>query len=374
MKPLTLYGWPVSPYTAKTKAWLKGKGIPFTDRVPSYLFLHRVVRKNVGRIIMPTVRLPQGDWLQDSTEIIDTLAALHPKPALQPTTPRQRLVSLLLELYADEWLPMVALHYRWNIEENAAFAINAFGAHGLPFLPTLIRRPLARRIAQKMKGYLPVLGVTEHTQPGVEGTALALISHLNEHLRGHRFLLGERPCTADYALYGPLYAHLYRDPGTTDLFSPYKEVSEWLLRLHEGKFDIGEYLAEDEVPASLEPILQMVFEDQIPWIQTTLSHIENWCEKHPDATRVPRALGTAPFSIRDLDGTRKIITEMQWKAQRPILFYQALQGKEKTTTTQWLTACGGENFTALTVAHPMIRKAHKPVLNTLGARPSPAES
>ena len=50
-------GWQVSPYTAKTRAYLKWKRVPFEDREPSFVELYSKVRPNIGgKVMMPTVK------------------------------------------------------------------------------------------------------------------------------------------------------------------------------------------------------------------------------------------------------------------------------------------------------------------------------
>ena len=53
---------------------------------------------------IPQVRLPDGTFVEDTSEIIDVLEALHPSSSAIPEGPRQRLVAYLVEFLADEWM------------------------------------------------------------------------------------------------------------------------------------------------------------------------------------------------------------------------------------------------------------------------------
>jgi glutathione S-transferase len=356
------YGWLVSPYSAKTRTYLRFKQIPFDDHVPSIVRLRGTIRKAVGQMIMPTVQLADGTWLQDSSDIIDTLEAMHPDPCTVPSGATQRLASSLLELHGDEWLPMVALHYRWNVPENNAFAMDEFARYGLPFLPLFLGKRVVGPVAKKMQGYLPRLGVTDDTISGVEALATGLIADLNTHLSGHNFILGGRPCIADFALFGPLWAHLFRDPGTTSMFDDAPHVRGWMDRILAPDGKHGAFLADDEVPETLDPIFQRVFRDQLAWVQTLTEAINAWCAENPDATRAPRSLGGAPFQIGGCDGSRKLATFVQWKAQRPWTVYQNATSEDQAVLSQWVARFSPNNPLKDPIQNPFVRRNFKAVL------------
>lgn len=352
MKRYIHYGWPVSPYTAKTHAYLRFKGIPFEHRVPSALTLARTIRAAVGKIIMPTVQTPEGTWWQDSSAIIDAFEARFESPSIVPPGPSQALASLLLEVHADEWLPAVHLDTRWNIPDNNRFAIEEFAQHGFPWLPGFLGRRAAGAFAKKMQGYMPMLGVDETTRPGLRTFLDGLIGALDEHLAVHPMLLGTRPCLGDFALYGPLWAHIYRDPGSRERFDDAPHVVRWMKRLGQDEQPAGEFLANDEVPATLDPIFAVLFAEQWPFVQALIEHIDRYCDEHPDATRVPRALGWAPFSVGGTKGRRKLTTFSQWKLQRPLSHYAGLTPSQREAADAWLDRVGGQALRETTVANP----------------------
>lgn len=230
----TLHGWLVSPYTAKVRAMLAAKQIPFTDSTPSVLQLYTRIKPQVGRVIMPTARLSNGEWRQDSALMCDEIEEQHPKPSTKPAGAAQHLASLLLELHADEWMPMLALHHRWNLPPNADWASREFGRCAAPWLPWVVSARLVAPFAEKMRGFRKVQGVSSGTHAGIERSAATLIAHLETHFASgpHPFLLGGRPCRGDFSVYGPLWAHLYRDPFTRPLFDDAPAVVAWMQRLH----------------------------------------------------------------------------------------------------------------------------------------------
>jgi glutathione S-transferase len=356
---ITHYGWLVSPYSAKTRSYLRYKQIDFVDKAPTAFVLYRTIQKAVGRMIMPTVQLADGSWLQDSSDIIDAFEQRKPEPAVKPTGVRQAFFSALAELYADEWLPMLALHYRWNVRANVDFAVSEFARYGFPWLPKALGRRLVLPMVNRMRGYLPVLGVAGGVVQGVEEHAKMLVSVLNNHFSEHAFLLGDRPCLGDFSVYGPLYAHLFRDPGSTALFDDAPQVRDWMQRMAVPRSTGSDFVADDAVPESLDPLVAAMVADLFAWLQTLIKAIDGWCEKNPEATRVPRALGYADFRLGEERGSRKLITFVQYKAQRPLDIYAGANEEERAKIDTWLERACGRKVALPTVQHPFERKAFK---------------
>ncbi|MBK7772608.1 MAG: glutathione S-transferase C-terminal domain-containing protein [Sandaracinaceae bacterium] len=215
-------------------------------------------------------------------------------------------------------------------------------------------------MANKMAGYRAVVGVTHDTIPGVERFTEQLIAQLEAHFRAHPFLFGTRPSIADFALYGPLWAHLYRDPASTYLFRDAPHVVLWFERLMSPLGRDGAFLADDVVPPTLEPVLATFFAEQMPFVMALMDAIDTWCAAHPGATRVPRSLGEHPFVIGGAEGTRRLLTYTQWMAQRPMGAYAALSRTPRSEVDEWLRRLGGEDAVRALgrpVRHPFERRS-----------------
>ena len=118
----TLYGWEVSYYTGKVRSYLRFKGIPFVEVAPNIFNYYVTLRRKTGVVAIPVVCTPEGEWWQDSSDIIDRLEARFPAPSILPATSVQRFAAYLFELWGDEfWLP-TGLITRWcHLDENYAF-------------------------------------------------------------------------------------------------------------------------------------------------------------------------------------------------------------------------------------------------------------
>eukprot|EP00927_Polykrikos_kofoidii_P059845 TRINITY_DN54968_c0_g1_i1.p1 TRINITY_DN54968_c0_g1~~TRINITY_DN54968_c0_g1_i1.p1 ORF type:complete len:394 (+),score=31.35 TRINITY_DN54968_c0_g1_i1:129-1310(+) len=355
MPGLELFGWLVSPYTAKVRAMMAYKRLPFTDTEPSLLGLLFTVKLAVGRVIMPTIRRADGSWQQDSALICDELESRFPSPSTSPPGDAQRLASALLELYGDEWLTVLALHFRWDVPGNAAWAPREFGRAGLPWLPRWLSARLVVPFVEKMKSFRAVHGIGEETRPGLRRLATELIVVLDQHLELHPYLLGRAPCRGDFALYGPLWAHLYRDPHSRHLFDHAPHVRRWFERLHgharDGGFPelpvrsqrlepIGEFLPDDEVPTTLDAVFANLFSEQWPYIAGIAAQIDELagqsCGGAAMSAKVPRALGSALFRVGGSSGSRRQITYQVWRLQRVLDTYQSFRTAGKAAADKWL--------------------------------------
>ncbi len=354
------YGWDVSPYSAKTRTYLRFKGIPHEDRHPTARTLLRTIAKAVGKPVMPTIHEPGpggGSWMQDTSDIIDALEARRPEPSIHPPGPTQRLASYLMELHADEWLPTVIMHTRWNYPDSTAFAIDEFAREGLPGWPRFVARRLIKPMADKMAAYRPKLGISEATVPGIEAYTKELIARLEVHFAAHDHLLGERPCLGDFALFGPLWAHVWRDPGTRAWFDEAPAVVAWLDRM-QSPGEPGAWPAADAVPETLDAVYRTMFEEQWAYLADLVRVIDAWAAEHPDATRLPRVLGDQEFVFGGCAGTRRLITFSQWMLQRALDVHAAADG----AADPWLERVGGLDAMRLRVTHRTRREDFKEVL------------
>ena len=347
------FAWPVSPYCGKSRAYLDWKGAPYDEVVVTAYQLYFTVRRAVGRMVMPTIRTPAGEWLQDTSLIIDTLEASGqlPGPSITPPGKVQRLADRLLELHGDEWVAVAALHKRWNDPENDRFARREFGRCAFPWLPAAIATPLAAPFANRMAGFLPKLGIDDATAPGVDTYVDGLIANLEHHLgaTGLPYLLGHRPGLGDFALYGPMWAHLYRDPATTSLFDDAPAVRAWLERLtspsEADRSPTTAFLPGDEVPETLDPLFRTVFDEQMVFTDALVDAMNAWTEAPANAaaTRLPRSLGDSPFVVGGRPGTRKLVTFTGWMLQRPLDAYAA----DPQACDPWLDRVGGASLAAM---------------------------
>jgi len=237
------------------------------------------------------------------------------------------LVSLLLETYGDEWLVIPAMHYRWNKDENIEFAKQEFGRTSAPQASPEEQYAIGQETSKPFAGALPRLGVSEDAIPAIEKSYMDLLTELDKHFAQHDFLLGSQPCMGDFGLIGPLYAHLYRDPYSGRIMDEHApNVVAWIKRMIEPTPLSGKFLANDQIPETLLPILQRMMNEQASVITQTIDQIAQWVEQN-DGTAIDRVIGKVAFTIEDTQTSRLTFPYMQWMWQRCYDFYHAQNDK-----------------------------------------------
>lgn len=339
----TLYGSPASLYTGKVRAYLNYKNIPYREQISSMRVYKNTIIPKTGVAMIPVVESPDGEFIQDTSVIIDTLEQAFPERSIYPTGPKQALVALLFELYGDEWMRLPAMHYRWNFpEDNLEFIKHQFGSSVAPGMPKFVQKWLGKKVVAKFSGYVKPLGITPKTIPAIESWYEELLQQLNSHFEQHDFLLGSCPSIGDYGLMGPLYAHLYRDPYPGKLMkAKAPNVAAWVERMNDSQNISGEFLADDAIPSSLEPILARMFKEYWPTLETIVSKVADWGKDQAPGTQVPRALGMHAFELGGASDEQMTLSFSQWMLQRPLDFYAHLSDEDRASVDAFLTKVGG---------------------------------
>ncbi|MCH8071534.1 MAG: glutathione S-transferase [Proteobacteria bacterium] len=352
--PVRLIGHEFSLYSGKARAYLRYKQIPFIES--STPEDRALISERVGRRVIPVVVTPDGECVQDTTEIIDYFEQRYPEPSVYPAGAWQRLVSLLFEVYGDEWLVLPAMHYRWHFKrQNLAYVLRNFGDIIKPGWPRLLR-PIGGLPAAMVFGnlYKPVMGRSRRNIGEVEKSYESFLDDFSRHLEDHEYLQGSRPGIGDFGLIGPLYAHLYRDPYPGALMRQRApNVAQWVERMqHPVRFD-GSFLADDQVPVTLYPMLRRMFDEQLPVLVDTLRRVGRWAEEHPDAKGIPRFIGKHEFTLGEVTATRYVMPFAQWMFQRPLAHYQSLSVADKARIDPILDELGGLGGLQEPVAAPL---------------------
>ncbi|MEH6557428.1 MAG: glutathione S-transferase [Oceanicoccus sp.] len=352
-----LYGMELSLYTGKVRSYLQYKNINFEEVLATRDVYKSIIVPNVGYPIVPVIESPEGEFVQDTTDIIDFLEQQFSEKPVYPKSPKQHLAALLLEQFADEWLIIPAMHYRWNFPDyNQAYLEKEFGGNSKPELSEEQQRMQGQRTGAMFKGSVPFLGATPDMYGAIESWYEEMLGQLNTHFSTHRFILGDAPTMADFGFIGPLYAHLGRDPYPMLLMqSQAPNVYQWVTRMRIlDELSFGELLPNDEISPQIETIITRMFKEQFPVLKSLILKLEQWALDNPD-TDIPRSIGEHEFTIGDSTGKRMISPFNQWMLQRPVYYYQQLDTGIKTVVNQWLDTLGGVEAMSIEIPKPVKR-------------------
>lgn len=372
-EPLVMYGCPVSLYSGKVRSYLRKAGFPYQERLQSHPdYLSRIM-PTVGRFVIPVLETSDGQIIQDTSEIIDFLEESTDTPfGVYPEGPKQKIISLLFELFGDEGLLRAAMHYRWNFPElNSEFIAMEFGRNAKPDATADQARAVGKAGMQKMQAYLPGLGITPDTIPAIEADYEELLKLLDVHFTAHPYLLGGKPSIGDFGLYAPLYAHLGRDPAPELLMKrTAQRVWRWVERMTASDADVPDFpntdynlAPEDTVPETLLPVLQCVGRSYLPELRGLVEFLNVHLEKNPDmepgtpviTDKTARVLGGFQVKIGEQVYSVAARHFSIWMLQRVQDAYDALSADDTAAVDRLLESVGLADIVALRTSRRMKR-------------------
>jgi glutathione S-transferase len=351
----TLFAWRVSWYSAKVRSYLQVKGIPFIEKKPSLLTFKRTIPKHCGGdAVVPVLVSPEGDWLQDSSLIIEQLERRFPAAQVLPTTPIQRILSLLIEIWADEFWHPTAEHYRFSFPENYPIWRDEL-ATLLPGFPRFMQHALVKHFYQFMLSVAGDVGVTPQNIDLIERWSENQLDTLDQHFSRMPFLLGERPSLADFSLMGPINGHLNWDPRSVRvLIEPRPHLKAWLERMSKPLSVRGEFLADDQLPNDLQPVMDSLFKELLPYLQQCVESLQTLGQQSATDSRYPRLGPKVEVPYGEGSIQRVVVPYTLWMLQRLLDEFAHLSPADAASVRNWLKQNGGEQL--LELRFPRVRR------------------
>ena len=342
----TLYAITHSLYSGRARAYLIKNGIAFRELSTGHESFKADILPKGKLPTIPTLLTAGGEVIRDGAAIIEHFEVASGRPC-QPLTARQQIVSALFDVIGTDGLLRPAMHYRWNYpEENLDFLHYHF-FHSQRDVPQ--REEKTEKMMDRMRHVAQIWGVHEETKQLVEGLYLEYLAALNTHFENYPYLLGGRPCIGDFGLLAPMYAHLGRDPFPARLMQQRAvRVYRWVERMNRADQDAPEYfdagtdfLADDEVPASLLAVLKILAEDFVPETRAAAAAINEWlAENTPEpGASAERMLGSGQFDVRDQTLSAVAQPYRFYLLQRVQELYDGLDAEDKAAVDEMLASC-----------------------------------
>jgi len=211
---ITLLGAPGSPYTRKMLAVLRYRRIAYRFLVRGSPELKGLPQPKVA--LLPTFYLPgetgELEAVTDSTPLIRRLEREHAGRSVIPSDPALAFLDELIEDYADEWLTKAMFHYRWAYQQDIDKASQILPCWQTYSIPNDVLAERAKMIGDRQIGRLHVVGSNAITGPVIEASYRRFLQAMEAHLAHQPFVLGTRPASCDFALYGQLTQLVEFDP------------------------------------------------------------------------------------------------------------------------------------------------------------------
>jgi len=220
-KVLEIMGMPGSPYTRKMVAVMRFRNIPYRLERQSRMLdsgedKHRKTRVQPKVPLLPTFYFKdeKGEEIAvtDSSPLIRRFEKEYEGRSIIPHDPALAFIDMLLEDYGDEWLTKAMFHYRWHYEADIKKGGDILPLWGGISQPEDQARAMGDFIRERQISRLSYVGSNEVTKPVIEGTFKRFIHLLDKHLTELPFLMGERPGSSDFAVYGQLTCLALFDP------------------------------------------------------------------------------------------------------------------------------------------------------------------
>ncbi len=346
MKPFVLYGWNLSYFSGKARCYLQYKGVEFVDQPVNLYTLMRTIKRKTGVVVMPVLRTPEDEWIQDTSVIIDRMEARFPERPVLPATPVQRFAAYVMEAWGDEWWIPMAMHTRWNYPENYALFEREGGAALLPGFPGFVQRRAVAIAAKAMRSKLDAVGARPAQFAMLNAWLHDMLDLLDAHFSCQPYLLGERPTLADFALVGSMYGHLGRDPWPArEMVAPRKHLRAWIDRMAAAPTQAaqsGALLPHDAIAPTLQAVFARVFAEFLPLLQGISAQVQALAPAWPAGKPLPRGLQDVAMPLGAHTFRRTGLPYTLWMAQRCRDIYHAMSPPERAAVAAWLHSLGGE--------------------------------
>ena len=308
MRAFTLITAPDTPACHKARAYLRWRNAPFTEKPATALTARAEIRPRLRALSAPLLVAADRTAWSDTREMADALDRRLPGDALRPDLPAARFGCDLVEAWADERLAPAAAFLVWTTEPERAAARLARTAW--PETPGAQAHRTARLIGRRLTARLSESGLEPSRRGAIEARLDAALAAAAKALAASEFLFGERPTTADCALFGVVQTLRACAAGRA-LLARREALEAWSLRVA-GPDDPGRGALRraSSNPAAALALQGRAARDFLPEALDAAEAAADWAERHPGRRALPASLGWPGR------GRRRMRATDAWLAQR----------------------------------------------------------
>lgn len=329
---IELKGVPGSPYTRKMLALLRYRRIPYRllqgARHQIDAGLERFAPRPQPKVgLLPTFYFEDDDGTEiavcDSTPVIRYLENSFKARYVVPSNGALCFINYLIEDYADEWLTKAMFHYRWSYPADIKKAGQMLPRWGNSTADEQLLRDKSQAISELQISRLSYVGSNSVTAQTIEQSFIRFLKVFDKHLQSFAFILGERPSSCDFAIFGQLTCMALFDP------TPQALILEHSPRIHawtETMEDLSGYelldddwIAPTELPESLIELLREIGRVYSPYLLAN-AEAHRKGEKHFRCEIDGRAWhqSTFPYQAKCLKWLREMHAELDAESKAQI--------------------------------------------------------
>ena len=338
LSPIPIIGNPASPYTRKMISLLRYRRIPYSIKWGDpRSFLKNSNIDEPKPILLPVMIFDvdgEEKAVCDSTPILRHLEIEFSKRRVIPSDPSLAFLNYVLEDFGDEWVTKCMFHYRWNFEDDIENASTRLPLLHDMSLDERSHREFKKYIADWQTNRLWVVGSNEITAPIIEASYKRFIEQLEESLARHSFLFGNRPSSADYAIYGQLTQLIGFDPTSRAIaYDRSPRVISWLDLMEDMSGlepEEADWLSLENALENLGPIFQEIGRVYIPALlanaQGIATNTESWKTQIDEATWEQKCF---PYQAKCLKWINDEFNELNENDQSLVSSFLSKTGCEK---------------------------------------------
>jgi len=272
-QPIVILGVPASPYTRKMLAYLRYRTIPYSyisGDTKSYLTKNEleIPKPPLLPVVIMQDKPGERKVVCDSSPIIRSLEQSFQKRETIPQNKVLALLNSLLEDYGDEWITKYMFHYRWHHTPDIKNAASL-----LPFYSNMLGSDKEIKATGELFSKIQierlwVVGSSDNTANIIKESFERFITILSNMLAKHRFLLGSRPSSADFAFFGQLTQLTQFDPTSRSFVEEkHPRVRAWVDLMEDlsgYEIEQQEWLSIEDSKVHLQDFLSEIGKTYVP--------------------------------------------------------------------------------------------------------------
>jgi glutathione S-transferase len=271
--PIIILGVPASPYTRKMLAYLRYRNVPYQcvfGDARSYLLKYEleIPKPLLLPVIIMDDEYGMREVICDSSPIIRRLENSFPQREALPRNKVLALLISLLEDYGDEWVTKYMFHYRWHYAPDIKNAASLLPLYSNMLGSDKEIKATGEFFSKIQIERLWVVGSSESTANIIKESFERFIIILSSMLTKHRFLLGSRPSSADFAFFGQLTQLTQFDPTSRSFVEEkHPRVRAWVDLMEDlsgYEIEQQEWLSTDDSKVHLQDFLSEIGKTYVP--------------------------------------------------------------------------------------------------------------